>query len=223
MLAQLQQYIRMELKILLRQPSEWMQPLLLYTITIALFGLTLSNQTELLQEVGGVVIWVAILFAMLSLAENIFRKDIEEGWLSQLKLSQTPLWIFMLGKAIAFWCVIFLGLMISLPIIILWLSFDLAMLSGMALIFMIATPALMVLLLFGLSLTMGLPRPSLLLGLILVPICIPILILGQSAIHQLRLASWPAFELAILGAISIVMVMFLPILSALALKQTSEE
>lgn len=223
MLSNLLRYIGMELRILCRQPADWVQPLLLYVITIALFGFSLSNQANLLKEIGSVVIWVAILFAMLSLSENMLRKDIEEGWLNQLKMCETPLWVFMLGKAIAYWCMVLFGLFISLPIIAVWLYFDLSVLWGIAIVFLIATPALLVTMLFGLSLTVGLPKPSLLLGLILIPICIPLLILGQSAIQNLQSEHWPGFEYALLAAISIVTVMFLPFLSALSLKQTSEE
>tara|TARA_R110002110_G_scaffold33533_1_gene114805 strand:+ start:120038 stop:120709 length:672 start_codon:yes stop_codon:yes gene_type:complete len=216
-------YIGLELKILCRSRADWIQPLLLYLLTISLFGITLSGEKEILTQVGGVILWVAILFAMLTLSENMLRKDIEEGWLNQLKISPTPLWLFLLGKGVAYWLVIGLGLLASLPIIAVWLYFSLNMALGLAFIYFIATPALVVLLLFGLSLTVGLPKPGLLLGLLLLPLCIPILILGQSAVRVLQANQWPVFESALLGAITIVTVMFLPILSAFSLEQTCDE
>ena len=118
-------YVALELKILCRSRADWIQPLLLYLLTISLFGITLSGEKELLSQVGAVVLWVAILFSMLTLSENMLRKDIEEGWLNQLKMSPNPLWLFLLGKGVAYWMVIGFGLIASLPIIAVWLYFSL--------------------------------------------------------------------------------------------------
>ncbi len=215
-------YVALELKILCRSRADWIQPLLLYLLTISLFGITLSGEKELLSQVGAVVLWVAILFSMLTLSENMLRKDIEEGWLNQLKMSPNPLWLFLLGKGVAYWMVIGFGLIASLPIIAVWLYFSFNMVIGLAFIYLITTPALIVLLLFGLSLTVGLPKPGLLLGLLLLPLCIPVLILGQSAVRVLQTNQWPSFECALLGAITIITVMFLPVLSAFSLEQTCD-
>jgi len=214
--------VSLELKILCRNRADWIQPLLLYLLTISLFGITLSGEKEVLSRIAAVILWIAILFSMLTLSENMLRKDIEEGWLNQLKLSPNPLWLFLLGKGAAYWVVIGLGLLASLPIIGIWLCFNINMALGLAFVYFITIPALIALLLFGLSLTVGLPKPGLLLGLLLLPLCIPVLILGQSAVRALQVNQWPTFECALLGAIAIITVMFLPILSALSLEQTCE-
>lgn len=223
MIKVLAHYFTVELKLMLRNKGDWIPVLLLYSLTIALFGFSLSRETELLIRVSPVVIWVAVLFSMLTMSELALRKDLEEGWLSQLKLSPYPLWLFMLSKALAYWLLLGLGFIVLLPLVSFWLYFDASLAIGLGIVFLITTPALILLMMLAASLTVGLPQPGLLLGLLLLPLYTPILILGQSAVATLQLMQKPIFEGALLAAISILCALFLPFLCSLTLQQTSED
>lgn len=217
-------YIQVEFNILLRNKGEWLHVLLFYAITLALFGFSMTQTAALPAAVGGAVLWVALLFSMLSLSHSVLRKDLEEGWLEQLKLTPYPLWLFLLAKMIAHWLTVGLGLLILLPLGLIWLNFPLSLLWGFGIIYLLATPALMMMVLFGASLTLGLPQPGMLIGVMLLPLYVPVLILGQSALQVLHQGGpWPAFESALLAALSIVSIVCLPYFSALSLQQTSED
>lgn len=219
----LKQATKYELILLMRNKGDWIPVLLLFSLTIVLFGFSLSQEKTLLSQASPTIIWVAILFSMLSLSELTFRKDLEEGWLSQIRLSGNPLWLFVYSKALAFWALLSFSFVVLLPISILWLYLEPNLILPVLFIYFITTPALIFIMLLGVALTIGLPQPGLLLGLLLLPLYIPILILGQSATAALQYHNWPAFECAMLAAVSIVCIIFAPFLIGLTLQQTSEQ
>lgn len=223
MLRMLAQSFQYEWLLFARRKADWIPVLLLFGLTVVLFGFSLSNHREILAEVGPTIIWVSILFSMLSLSELTLRKDVQEGWITQLRLSAQPLWVYILAKAIAFWSLLTLSFILMLPIILSWLYLDLNMVGGMLIIYTIATPALILIMMLGSALTVGLPQPGLLLGLLLLPLYVPILILGQSALQGIQNEQWPRFESALLGALSLVCIICLPYLIDVTLQHTSEE
>lgn len=218
----LRQVFMFEWMLLLRNRADWIPVILIYSITIALFGFCLSREQDVLRAANSVILWVSILLSMLTMGEFCFRKDAEEGWLTQLRMSATPLWMVVLGKALAFWCLLSIGFVLTMPVIAMWIYLPMAAVLPTVLVYSITLPALIFLMMLGVALTVGLPQPGLLLGLILLPLYLPILILGQSAVQTIQLLSWPVVELCLLGAISILCTLFLPMLTALTLQQSSE-
>lgn len=214
--------LKYEILLLLRNKGGWVPVLLLYSLTIALFAFSLSKNQALLLAAGPAIIWVAVLFSMLTLSELTLRKDVDEGWLSQLKLSGQPLWLFILAKGLAFWLILSSGFLLLLPVVAFWLYLKFSILIGIGFIYLITLPSLILLMLLGVSLTVGLPQPGLLLGLLLLPLYVPILILGQSAVATFQYGQWPGFEVGFLGAISMMSILFLPLLTDLTLQQARE-
>jgi heme exporter protein B len=145
-----------EARLLFRRPAELANPLVFFAIVIALFPLAVGPQTQLLQTLSPGLIWVAALLAVLLSLDGLFRSDFEDGSLEQWVLSPHPLPLLVLAKVLAHW-----------------------LFSGLAL----GTPVLSLLGAVGAALTVGLKRGGLLLALLILPLYIPVLILGSGALQ----------------------------------------
>jgi heme exporter protein B len=86
----------------------------------------------------------------------------------------------------------------------------------------VGSPALTLLGLLGSALTLSMPRSGLFLGLLLLPLYIPILLLGESTLLSLLNNKWPLFSLTMLGAISVLSITLAPFGTASILKLTAD-
>lgn len=203
---------------LLQSRAQWLQPVIFFIIFISLFGLGLGLDTQLLTKVSPAVVWITFLLTALFTIEAMFRSDYEEGVLEQLLLSPHPLWWLILAKSLAFWVVSCLPLILIMPVVGLILQLSTSENSVLVLSLLIGSPALTFLGVLGASLTIALPRSGIFLGLLLLPLYIPILILGESTVMLLLSAQWPHAQLALLAAISVLALTLVPHAAAAALR-----
>jgi heme exporter protein B len=142
----------------------------------------------------------------------------EQGSLEQLLLSPHPLWWLILSKSVALWVASSIPLILVMPLLGLAMHLSFLENSVLMLSVLVGSPALTLVGVIGAALTIALPRSGVFLGLLLLPLYIPILILGESAVVSLFSNEWPQFQLALLGAISIVALTFAPHAASAALK-----
>src|SRR3546814_17656580 len=67
-----------ELNLLCRRPAELANPLVFFSLVIALFPLAVGPQNQLLQRMAPGVLWVAALLAVLLSLDGLFRSDLED-------------------------------------------------------------------------------------------------------------------------------------------------
>jgi heme exporter protein B len=109
--------IQSEIIMTLRQASSWMTPLLFFVIVVCFFPLALGPDSELLQTIAPSIIWVAAMLAMIISTGNIFRNDMEDGFLDILLLSQCSLTLLTLCKIFSHWLTHALPLIIISPLL----------------------------------------------------------------------------------------------------------
>jgi heme exporter protein B len=223
MLKALRTLLYYELCWLRRKRALWVQPVMFYIMILSLFGIGLGLDEGTLAEVSPAIIWITFLLTSLLTIDTLIRIDQEEGVLEQLALSQYPLWWLLIAKSIAVWLASCLPLVLLIPILssTLFLTFDEAGILFVTLL--VGSPALSFIGVLGASLTVALPRAGLLLALLLLPLYLPILILGESALQATVSQTWPVFQTALLSALSVLSITLAPLAASAALKAAMEE
>lgn len=180
-----------ESRLLFRRPAELANPLVFFAIVIALFPLAVGPESKLLQTISPGLIWVAALLAVLLSLDGLFRSDFEDGSLEQWVVSPHPLALLVLAKVLAHWAFSGLALVLLAPLLGLMLGMPVSALPVLLMSLLLGTPVLSLLGAVGAALTVGLKRGGLLLALLILPLYIPVLILGSGAL-QAALQGLPA-------------------------------
>ena len=209
---------RRDFKAATRTRDEMITPLVFFLIVVALFPLSISPDPAQLAVIAPGTIWVlAILAALLSL-DGMFRRDFEDGSLEQLLLNADPLFMAVLGKIAAQWCVTGLLLTLFSPVAALLLALPADGLEVLILSLLLGTPTVSCIGALGAALTVGLRKGGMLVALLVLPLYIPILVFGTSATVFATLGLDTQSALLWLAALAALSITLMPFAVAVALK-----
>ncbi|KPW30972.1 Heme exporter protein B [Pseudomonas syringae pv. apii] len=207
-----------EARLLARRPAELANPLVFFALVIALFPLAIGPDTQLLQALSPGLLWVAALLAVLLSLDGLFRGDFEDGSLEQWVLSPHPLTLLVLGKVLAHWVFSGLALVLLSPVLALMLGLPVQCLPVLMLSLLLGTPVLSLLGAVGAALTVGLKRGGVLLALLILPLYIPVLILGSAALQAALQGVSATGYLLWLGSLTVLAITLTPFAIAACLK-----
>ena len=178
------QLLTREARLLFRRPADLLNPLVFFGIVVALFPLAVGPESKLLETLSPGLVWVAALLAVLLSLDGLFRSDFEDGSLEQWVLSPHPLPLLVLAKVLAHWLFSGLALVLLAPLLALMLGLPARCVPVLLLSLLLGTPILSLLGAVGAALTVGLKRGGLLLAVLILPLYIPVLILGSGALQS---------------------------------------
>jgi len=205
-----------------RRKSDVATALLFFIIVASLFPLGIGAEPNLLRAIAPGVIWVAaLLSSMLSLA-RLFAADHADGTLEQMLLGAAPLGVVAAAKAAAHWLVAGLPLVLIAPLIALQYDVAADLYGVLALSLLLGTPVLSSIGAIGAALTLGLRGGGILLSLLVLPLYVPVLILGAGAVEMAAAGLSPQGQLLLLAAMLIVAAAFAPWATAAALRISLE-
>src|SRR5213078_649946 len=214
--------VQRDLLLALRRRSDVATALLFFIIVASLFPLGIGAEPNLLRSIAPGVIWVAaLLSSMLSLA-RLFAGDHADGTLEQLVLGAAPLGAVVAAKTVAHWLVSGLPLVLIAPLIALQYDVAAELYGVLALSLVLGTPILSIIGAIGAALTLGLRGGGVLLSLLVLPLYVPVLILGAGAVEMAGAGLSPAGQLLLLGAMLILATVFAPWATAAALRISLE-
>jgi heme exporter protein B len=193
--------IRRDLLIALRRRAEVANPVLFLLMVCALFPLGLGPEPARLAAVAPGVIWVVALLACLLASDSVFRSDFDDGSLEQMLLSPSSLYLLALAKSIAHWLIAGLPLALLAPVLALLLQLPAAAIPALMASLLLGTAVLSLIGAIGAALTVGLRRGGLLLALVVLPLYVPVLIFGASAVQAAAEGFSSSGQLAVLGAL----------------------
>ncbi len=191
-----------------------------YVIVVTLLPLGLGPDLNLLSRIGPGILWIALLLAALLSLGRMFDSDDADGTLDVLATGPIPLELVAGAKGLAHWIAVAIPLTIVTPILGLMLNLEGAAYAPLLATLAIGTPAVSFIGLIGAALTLRTRRGGLLLALTVLPLYIPTLIFGISAIQSSLTTSTggTAASLAILAAISLGSLVVGPLAAAAALR-----
>lgn len=205
-------YRQMQREFLLhfRRPRMLLHAALFFLMVSLFFPLTMPPDTTLLRTLAPGLIWIAVLLAMLLTSVGLFQQDYEDGLIEQWLLSAYPLSVIVAAKLLMHWCVNFLALIIFCPLLALIFHFTWQELVILLLSLLLGTPAILFLCGLAAAFSTGVEQKGVLMALVLLPLTIPVMVFGSGA-EVFAMQGLPVMGyLAILAAISILSVAFLP-------------
>ena len=211
-----------DLRLALRQRSDALMAVLFFVLTASLFPFAIGPEPNLLIRIAPGIIWVTALLAVLLSLERLFLADFEDGSLELLALARTPLALAVAAKILAHWLTTGVPLMAAAPLIALLYDMDPAGLAVLLAAMALGTPSLSLIGAIGAALTLGARRGGVLIPLLVLPLYVPVLIFGVSAVDAdlAGLSSKP--HLLLLGALLALALPLAPLASAAAVRQALE-
>jgi heme exporter protein B len=190
-----------------------------FLVVVSLMPLGLGPDLQLLSRIAPGVLWIGLLLAALLSLGRLFDTDRDEGALEIMSMGPLPLELIVAAKALAHWISTCLPLALLVPVLGLLLNLELAAYPVLLGTVLIGTPAISFLGSIGAALTLKTRRGGLLMALLVLPLFVPTLIFGISAVSAV--VSPPgslSASLALLGATTLASVVLGPLAAAAALR-----
>ncbi len=171
-----------DIKLSFKKGSEAFNLLAFYLISASLFVFAIGADVTFLQKIGSGIIWVCALLASMLGVSRVFDEDYKDGSLAQIFLQGSLPEVIISAKILAHWLVTGLPIVILSPLVGLMLGIsdiDLLLFS-----LVVGTPVLSMITCVGAALTLGLSRGGGLVGLLILPLYIPVLIFGVGVFSE---------------------------------------
>ncbi len=210
--------VRRDLVVAFRHRNEIVNPLAFFLMVAVLFPLGVNPDANFLAQIASGVIWVAALLASLLSIDGLFRTDYDDGSLEQMLISSQSLGVIVLAKVFTHWLVSGFLLALVSPLLAMMLFLPRAGFSALVMSLLLGTPTLSLIGAIGAALTVGLRKGGVLLSLLILPLYIPVLIFGASAVQAASIGMPITGYLALLGTVFLISFMLAPFAIVAALK-----
>jgi heme exporter protein B len=211
-----------DLLLALRRTSDVGTALLFFVIVASLFPLGIGAEPNLLRAVAPGVIWVAALLSSMLSLSRLFAADHADGTLEQMLLGVSPLGVVAAAKVFTHWLVSGLPLVLIAPLIALQYDLPQELYGTLALSLLLGTPVLSLIGAIGAALTLGLRGGGVLLSLLVLPLYVPVLIMGAGSVDMAAAGLSPTGQLQLLAALLVLAAAFAPWAIAAALRISTE-
>jgi heme exporter protein B len=208
-----------DIKLAARLGGDALTLVLFFVMVGAVVPFAIGPDRVLLAELAPGIVWIAAFLSMLLGLDRLFRADEDDGSLLLFRHAAIPLEAIVAAKLVAHWLLTALPLIVATPILAVLLAMDQQTWIETVLALLAGTPALTAFGTIGAAVTVSLKRGGLLAPVLILPLCIPVLIFGVSAIGAPEGSS---AAMLFLSAISLVSVAFCPFAAALALRVSGE-
>lgn len=202
----LREFFFAELRLIFRAPMDIINPMMFAMLVCLMFPIGLGPAPQTLAKLAPGLIWVIVLLASLLATDKLFKNDYADGSLALWLLSPQSHYFLVLLKVFAHWLSSGLMLLIMSPILAILLNLPLHALPALMLSLLAGSVSLIFIGAIGSALTVGLRQGSVLLSLIILPLYVPVLILGvatvQAAAQSMVVGAYIALLLA-LAALSL--------------------
>ncbi len=205
-----------------KRPGDVLNPLFFFAMVCTLFPLAVGPSPEQLVFSGPGVLWVAALLATLLSLNTLFLGDHEDGSLDQLLVSPQPLPVLALGKTLAHWLISGLPLVLISPLLAMTYRMPAGVMGVLMLTLFLGTICLSLLGSIGAALTVGLHRGTALLSLLILPLAMPVLLLGANTVSLAAGNEVYATGIWALGAYAVAALSLAPYATGAALRISNE-
>ena len=213
---------RRDLLLAWKRPGDVLNPLFFFAMVCTLFPLAVGPSAEQLTLSGPGVLWVAALLSSLLSLNTLFLSDHEDGSLDQLLVSPQPLPLLVIGKTLAHWVVGGLPLVLISPLLAMTYRMPTSVMMVLMVTLFLGTMCLSLLGSIGAALTVGLHRGTALLSLLILPLAMPVLLLGANTVSLAAGNESYATGVWALAAYAVAAVSLAPFATAAALRISNE-
>ena len=180
-MSYLRKQFKKEFLVYSRKSTFFITPMVFFLISISLYPIGISNDPEILKNLAPGLIWITILLSTLLSFQNIFLDDFEDGSMELLLASGNNLSLIVLIKILVNWIFSCLPIILLSVLSIFLLYLPQEGLKPLIISLVIGTPTIC---LFGaLAGALSLGKNSITGPALMLPLSLPILILGTQAIN----------------------------------------
>ena len=211
-----------DLRLSLRHGSDTLAALLFFVLTGALFPLAIGPEPDTLARLAPGIVWVCALLAALLPLDRLFGADFEDGSLDQLLVSVLPAPGIALAKAVGHWLVTGLPLLLAAAPLAMMLHLPPEALPTLLAGLLAGTLLLSLLGMTGAAIVLGARRGGVLLPLLVLPLAVPALIFGVSAVDAVSDGQSARPHLLLLSALLAAALPLCTLAAGAALRNASE-
>lgn len=185
----------------MRRRGDLAATLFFFVMVASLFPMGVGPEPQMLRIMAPGIVWVAALLASTLSLNRLFASDYADGTLEQMLLSPEPLSLLVIGKMLAHWLISGLPLVLISPLIALQFDQPVESYGAMLLALLLGTPLLSLIGGIGAALTLGIRGSGVLTTLLVLPLYVPVLIFGSSAISTSASGMDISGQLSVLAAL----------------------
>ena len=184
-----------------KRSNTYLSPMVFFLITISLYPLALSNDPNDLALLAPGITWICVLLSTLLSIQNIFNEDFEDGSLDIFFSLRSTTLSLVLIKILVNWIFSSLPIIILSSAVVFLLFLPPESLTILLISLFLGTPVIS---LFGaLAGALSLGKSSILGPAIVLPLSLPVLILGTASVSSFLNGENPTFYFLLLLAIFI--------------------
>ncbi|MFQ5764515.1 MAG: heme exporter protein CcmB, partial [Rhodospirillales bacterium] len=151
--------------------------------------------------------------------ERLFQTDYEDGSLELLSLQPTALEVTVMAKVAAHWLTTGLPVIVAAPLLAVLMNLPAAAFPPLIWALVLGTPTLSLVGAIGAALVLGARRGGVLLSLLVLPLYIPVLVFGVSAVDAAMVGFPAKAQFLILSGLLVAALPLCPWAGAAALRQ----
>jgi heme exporter protein B len=196
---------------------------LFFLTVIAVVPFGVGPDLNLLARIGPAMLWIGALLASLLGLDRLFQADREDGALDILLMQEHPLTLTVFAKCLAHWIATGLPLVLAAPLLALFMNVEPLAIGAATLTLAVGTPAITFIGAVGAAVAVSLPRGGLLVSILVLPLTVPVLVFGVSAIYAAVEEPAPFMPpFLILAAITLFFAVLGPLAAAAALRASTD-
>ncbi len=208
-----------DLKLAFGQAMDSIMVVMFFMIAVVLFPFGVGPEAKIMSRIAAGVIWVSALLASMLSLERLFDTDYRDGSLELLLIQPVSLEIAIAAKVTAHWVTTGFPVIVAAPALAILMNLPFEGFGILIAALALGTPSMSLIGSIGAALILGARRSGVLLSLLILPLYIPILIFGVSAINA-KLGGFSVKpHLLVLNGLLLVSIAVCPWVSAAALRQ----
>ena len=187
-------------------------------LIVTLFILGIGPFEEKLRLISNAIFWIGLILAIIPSLEKTLQRDYDNGWLDQTITSPIPMELVLLSKSLAYWLIVIIPLLISLPLFIVFLNINLKLIPWLLISIIVGGLSISLIGIIGSALTLGAKRGNILLPILIIPLIIPILIFGVGISEAIIINESPVGNLFLLIGFTLIYLVISPFISAFLIR-----
>jgi len=202
-----------------RSGYEIFMPIVYFLIIIIFFNISTSYVEKVIMlELLPLMIWISCLLICILNLETIFKEDYDDGTLEMFLIKDDQIELGILIKILSHWLLSNLPIVIVAPLIAMVLGLDTTTTLTLFITLLIGTPTMSLIGSIAAALTISLRKNKILVSIIVLPLYIPILIFGTSAVNNSFFKMNYSVELTLMLFLFFIFLLITPLACSKALK-----
>ena len=202
-----------------RSGYEIFMPIVYFLIIIIFFNISTSYVEKVIMlELLPLMIWISCLLICILNLETIFKEDYDDGTLEMFLIKDDEIEFGILIKILSHWLLSNLPIVIVAPLIAMVLGLDTTTTLTLFVTLLIGTPTMSLIGSIAAALTISLRKNKILVSIIVLPLYIPILIFGTSAVNNSFFKMNYSVELTLMLFLFFIFLLITPLACSKALK-----